>query len=229
MRSGGLVATDPLERSVYQRERENRVYTASSYWIATQLAHLPLQLLAPIPFLFLVYWVTGLNTNFARFVAYVVIIMVSCMCANSLGMFMGALFPAQVATVTTPATAVLLFLVGGFFLYPGNMPDWLYWTRYLSWFTYANDALTVNEFSGESFYCKPDQYQTYTFNYTCPGSMQVITNTTRVCPTTSGQQVIDFRSSDKIPVFANVLVMFGIVLLLRTLLYIPLRFAKPHA
>jgi len=224
-----MATIDPMERGIYQRETENRVYQTSAYWLGTQLAHFPLQLIAPIPFLSIVYWMSGLRVDAAKFLVFIVAVVLSSFCANSIGLLFGALLPGQVASIVVPAVMVLLFLVGGFFLNPENMADWLYWTRYLSWFTYTNDVLVTNEFKGESFYCKPDQYQSLSVNATCAGTMEVVSNTTRTCPITTGQQVIDVRSNDKIPIYANVLVVFGYVLLFRCLLYFALRFARPKA
>ena len=44
-----------------------------------------------------------------------------------------------------------LMLFGGFFLNNGQVPVYLDWLRYLSWFMYSNEALTINQWQGVRF------------------------------------------------------------------------------
>jgi ABC-type multidrug transport system permease subunit len=52
--------------------------------------------------------------------------------------------------LTTPLIIPLLY-IGGFFLRNGSVPVYLDWMRYLSWFMYGNEALSINQWSGVSF------------------------------------------------------------------------------
>lgn len=54
---------------------------------------------------------------------------------------------------------VLLF--GGFFLQNGSVPVYLDWLRYLSWFMYGNEALSVNQWHGVEFNNTDCQYIGY--------------------------------------------------------------------
>lgn len=51
---------------------------------------------------------------------------------------------------------VLLF--GGFFLQNGSVPVYLDWLRYLSWFMYGNEALSINQWYGVEFNNTDCQY-----------------------------------------------------------------------
>ena len=42
-------------------------------------------------------------------------------------------------------------LFGGFFLTSGTSPVYLDWIRYISWFYYGNEALTINQWRGITF------------------------------------------------------------------------------
>lgn len=44
-----------------------------------------------------------------------------------------------------------LLLFGGFFLSNGAVPVYFEWLRYISWFMYANEALSINQWTGVSF------------------------------------------------------------------------------
>lgn len=42
-------------------------------------------------------------------------------------------------------------LFGGFFLNNGAVPIYFEWLRYLSWFMYSNEALSINQWTGVKF------------------------------------------------------------------------------
>ena len=45
-----------------------------------------------------------------------------------------------------------LLIFGGFFLKNGTVPAYLDWIRYLSWFSYGNEALSINQWHGVTFH-----------------------------------------------------------------------------
>ncbi len=47
-----------------------------------------------------------------------------------------------------PPFMIPLLLFGGFFLNSDTIPVWLSWIQYISWFHYANEALTINQWDG---------------------------------------------------------------------------------
>ena len=77
------------------------------------------------------------------------------MVLSTFAVAIGALSMAVAVGCSTPGQAsffmniILLtsLLVGGFFVNPASMPDWISWLHYLSAFFYAYAALTINELS----------------------------------------------------------------------------------
>ena len=57
----------------------------------------------------------------------------------------------QVALALGPPFIIPLLLFGGFFLRNGSVPVYFDWLRYVSWFMYANEALSINQWQGISF------------------------------------------------------------------------------
>ena len=51
----------------------------------------------------------------------------------------------DVALALSAPLIIPLMLFGGFFLEAGTAPVYLDWIRYLSWFNYGNEALTINQ------------------------------------------------------------------------------------
>jgi len=57
-----------------------------------------------------------------------------------------------------------------------NIGPWFSWLQWLSIFKYAFQALALNELTGMTFYCEPDEF--------------VSAGPIKVCPITSGEQVL---------------------------------------
>ena len=57
----------------------------------------------------------------------------------------------QVALSLSAPMIIPMLLFGGFFLNNGSVPYYFDWLRYLSWFMYANEALSINQWQGVSF------------------------------------------------------------------------------
>lgn len=57
----------------------------------------------------------------------------------------------QVALALSAPLIIPLLLFGGFFLQNGAVPVYFDWMRYISWFMYGNEALSINQWSGISF------------------------------------------------------------------------------
>ena len=51
-----------------------------------------------------------------------------------------------------------MLLFGGFFLKNGSVPVYLDWIRFLSWFMYGNEALSINQWHGVTFENEQCQY-----------------------------------------------------------------------
>ena len=65
----------------------------------------------------------------------------------------------DIALAVAPTLVIPLLLFGGFFLSNEDVPVYFDWMRYISWFMYGNEALSINQWSGVSFNdtkCIPD-------------------------------------------------------------------------
>ena len=72
------------------KERQSRSYRLSSYFLSKQIAELPLVLFNPIIFTVVVYWAAGLLPDFGRFVAYLIVTLLSTLTAQGMGYLIGA-------------------------------------------------------------------------------------------------------------------------------------------
>ena len=144
-----------MELPIFLREHFNGMYRTDTYFLAKQIAELPVVLLAPAIFLGIMYYMVGLNAEFVKFAIALAIIelmvqvvisfgkivilfpdcslqllcagyMISCL-ANSLEMALGL----------GPPLLIPLMLFGGLFLNNGSIPVYLVWIKYVSWFYFA--------------------------------------------------------------------------------------------
>ena len=57
----------------------------------------------------------------------------------------------EVANAIAAPLILPSLLFGGFFLNNGQVPDYFDWLRYVSWFMYTNEALSINQWAGVRF------------------------------------------------------------------------------
>lgn len=57
----------------------------------------------------------------------------------------------EVALALAAPLIIPLLLFGGFFLQNGAVPVYFDWMRYISWFMYGNEALSINQWVGVEF------------------------------------------------------------------------------
>lgn len=57
----------------------------------------------------------------------------------------------QIALGLSAPLIIPMLLFGGFFLQSGTVPVYLDWIKYLSWFMYGNEALSINQWHDVQF------------------------------------------------------------------------------
>ncbi|OVA07212.1 ABC transporter-like [Macleaya cordata] len=125
------IFTFPQERAMLNKERAVDMYRLSAYFFARTTSDLPLDLFLPILFLLIVYFMTGLRLSAAHFFLSMLIVFLSIVAAQGLGLAIGALLmDVKKATTLASVTAMTFMLAGGFFV--KRVPVFISWIRYLS-------------------------------------------------------------------------------------------------
>lgn len=57
----------------------------------------------------------------------------------------------ELALAIAPPMIIPMLLFGGYFLQSGSIPAYLDWIKYLSWFLYANEAMSINQWHDVNF------------------------------------------------------------------------------
>lgn len=131
--------TFPLERTVILKERASASYQLSAYFMAKTMSEAPTRLVLPFIYMCISFWLAGLSSSFAVFLASTFCTLLSVLAGESLGLLIGAsIYNMEKAMMVMTVCALALMLLGGFFV--DNIPSFLEWGKYLSPFKYSYDA-----------------------------------------------------------------------------------------
>ncbi|XP_024986727.1 ABC transporter G family member 22-like isoform X2 [Cynara cardunculus var. scolymus] len=125
------IFTFPQERAMLKKERAADMYKLSAYFMARTTSDLPLDLLLPLLFLLIVYFMVGLRPTAESFFLTMLIVFLCIVAAQGLGLAIGAaLMDLNKATTLASVTVMAFMLAGGYFV--KNVPIFISWLRYLS-------------------------------------------------------------------------------------------------
>ncbi|XP_021375248.1 protein white-like isoform X2 [Mizuhopecten yessoensis] len=145
----------PLELPIFLREYGSGLYGVDVYFLSKNIAELPAFTIFPFVFCTILYWMTGLYQAVDNYLILCAVIVFSANIAGSFGYMVSTAFASvNVALAVAPAVITPLLLFGGFFLNNNTIPDWLLWVKYLSWFQFSNELISVNQWKNvDHIYC----------------------------------------------------------------------------
>lgn len=125
------IFTFPQERAMLNKERAADMYRLSAYFLARTTSDLPLDLILPVLFLLVVYFMAGLRLSAAPFFLTILTVFLCIIAAQGLGLAIGAtLMDLKRATTLASVTVMTFMLAGGFFVQ--KVPIFISWIRYMS-------------------------------------------------------------------------------------------------
>ncbi|XP_074567110.1 ABC transporter G family member 9 [Curcuma longa] len=149
------IFTFPPERALLTKERSSGMYRLSSYFVARMAGDLPMELILPIVFITITYWMGGLKPLAANFCANLAVVLLGVLAAQGFGLALGALVMNLKAATTLGSVLMLSFLLAGGF-YVQNIPPFIAWIKYISLLYYTFKLQIISQYSAEDTYqCTP--------------------------------------------------------------------------
>uniref|UniRef100_A0A1B0A6Z1 ABC transporter domain-containing protein n=1 Tax=Glossina pallidipes TaxID=7398 RepID=A0A1B0A6Z1_GLOPL len=186
---------------LFIRETRSGMYTTAQYYAANILAMLPGMIIEPFLFVILCYWITGLRSTFKAFTITAMAVVLVMNVATACGCFFSTAFNSVPLAMAYLVPLDYIFMItSGIFIKISTLPVAFYWTQYLSWMLYANEAMTIAQWSGvENITCFQESEDLPCFH--------------------TGQDVLDKYSFNESHLYRNLLAMFGIYMAFHLLGY----------
>ncbi|CAJ0943260.1 unnamed protein product, partial [Mesorhabditis belari] len=136
------------EIPVFMREQRNALYRTSPYFLAKNIIEIPTFVFLSMLFCSILYWMSSLVIQVDAFFIYCLVAALVQQSAISVGYFFSCAVPKlPVAMALMPLFVVPMMTFAGFYINQATLPVYFYPLKYLSWFNYGFEALSVNQWS----------------------------------------------------------------------------------
>lgn len=155
----GVINTFCAQLPLFLREHFNGMYRTDVYFLSKMVSELPFHIIYPFAFVSIAYYMVGFTNDVVDFFICALVVVLVANCAVSFGYMISCMSRnLSIALAIASPLIIPLMLFGGFFLNSGSTPVYLTWLKYLSWFSYGNEALLLNQWSDvKSIACRNNE------------------------------------------------------------------------
>ena len=132
------------------RERTAKLYAAVPYYFAKVAISFPFDILPLILGGTITYWALDFDHSFVKFMAFLFFFCLMTCCSAGIGFLLSILAGgnAQLASAGVAPLALILMLLGGFYVNTETIPSYLAWISHVSYLNFSFEGLCINEFRG---------------------------------------------------------------------------------
>ncbi|KKK25725.1 ABC drug exporter AtrF [Aspergillus rambellii] len=155
-----------MGRPILSRQKRFGFYRPTAFCIANAITDIPITIVQVSCFSLILYFMTALQMNAARFFTFWIIIIVNTLCFMQMFRAVGALCQKfGNASKVTGLLSTIFFVYGGYLIPFEKMHPWFRWIFYLNPAAYAFEAVMANEFTGLQLQCVEPDYIPYGPSY----------------------------------------------------------------
>ncbi|XP_059456012.1 pleiotropic drug resistance protein 1-like [Corylus avellana] len=141
-----------IKLPIFYKQRDHLFYPSWVYTLPTWLLKIPIGFLEVGVWVFMTYYVIGLDPNVGRLLKQFLLLLLVNQMSSALFRFIAALGRNMIVANTFGSFALLLlFALSGFILSQDDIKKWWIWGYWTSPLMYALNAILVNEFLGSKW------------------------------------------------------------------------------
>mmetsp|Transcript_1087 Transcript_1087/g.1754 ORF Transcript_1087/g.1754 Transcript_1087/m.1754 type:complete len:1273 (+) Transcript_1087:64-3882(+) len=132
---------------IYRRDLASFGYSASPYWLASCLSHIPMVVLTHTIFIVMVYTTTGFPSDGGYFFYFYFLLLLTNFVSYYFALYLAAATgSAQLAFAIFPVTFLFFSMFAGYTIPVEDVPAGWIWAPYVSYARWVYEGLMVNEF-----------------------------------------------------------------------------------
>lgn len=145
----------PLEIDILRKERFNNWYKLKTYYVATLVISLPLQILYVLIFSSITYVLSSQPMEWHRFFMFLLILVLTSFVSEGIGLGLGTVFNPVNGTFFGSISVCAMLCLSGFLIFFNHMPVTLYYVSYINFTRYSFDGIVqaVYSFHREKIRC----------------------------------------------------------------------------
>uniref|UniRef100_A0A182J370 Uncharacterized protein n=1 Tax=Anopheles atroparvus TaxID=41427 RepID=A0A182J370_ANOAO len=136
----------PYEMNILRKESFNRWYKIRTYFVASMLTSLPVQIFFSIVYASIVYAMTSQPCELERYLMFTAVLVLNTIVADAFGLFLGTFLNEINGTFIGAIMTCFMFVFCGFFIMFSHMSDVMRGVSYLSSHRYGYEALVLTAY-----------------------------------------------------------------------------------
>lgn len=158
----------PLEMPVLKKERFNNWYKLKTYYFASFMCTLPIQIIFSVVYALPIYFISQQPLDVNRFLMFLIPAILITLISESVGLVIGSVLNPVNGTFLGAILACSMLAFSGFIVLFNHMPRIMYYISYVSYLKYSLHAivLAIYDYNREKLFC-PITY----CHYNTPGKI----------------------------------------------------------